>query len=291
MSLLRGINLHFVQKLFLGLGIMGVVAALPAMLGSESGSGGTPDEARATEEEQQTPPGGQSTPHLPAVAEEGQLGSRPTTATRQHEAAQLGLHRLGLDSGRDGLLYVPSGYQVGKPIPLAVLLHGAGGNAQQAISLLQLLADANNLLLLAPQSRRSTWDVIGGDYGPDVRYIDAALEQTFSRYSVDPQRLAIGGFSDGASYALSLGLINGDLFTHIIAFSPGFMVPTMQEGKPSIYISHGTRDAVLPIDPCSRRIVPQLRRAGYDITYQEFDGPHTVPPDIQHEAVTWFTKS
>ncbi len=31
------------------------------------------------------------------------------------------------------------------------------------------------------------------------------------------------GFSDGASYALSLGVPNGDLFTHIVAFSPGFM--------------------------------------------------------------------
>jgi predicted esterase len=31
-----------------------------------------------------------------------------------------------------------------------------------------------------------------------------------------------------------------------------------------------------------------LERAGYDVTYREFDGPHTVPPDIAREAADWF---
>jgi poly(3-hydroxybutyrate) depolymerase len=34
--------------------------------------------------------------------------------------------------------------------------------------------------------------------------------------------------------------------------------------------------------------VPILERAGYDVTYHEFDGPHTVPTDIAREAVEWF---
>jgi phospholipase/carboxylesterase len=89
--------------------------------------------------------------------------------------------------------------------------------------------------------------------------------------------VALGGFSDGASYALSLGLTNGDLFTHLIAFSPGFMAPGGEVGRPRCYVAHGTRDAVLPIDRCSRRLVPVLERAGYAVRYHEFDGPHTVP--------------
>jgi phospholipase/carboxylesterase len=147
------------------------------------------------------------------------------------------------------------------------------------------------LLLLAPASRELTWDLlVGRRYGPDLALIDRALEQTFSRYAVAPERVAIGGFSDGASYALSLGITNGDLFTHVIAFSPGFMAPAGQTGSPRIFISHGTRDGVLPIDRCSRRIVPQLERAGYDVLYREFDGGHTISPDIASEAVGWFTQ-
>jgi predicted esterase len=64
-----------------------------------------------------------------------------------------------------------------------------------------------------------------GSYGPDVDFINRSMSYVFDRYAVDPARLGIAGFSDGASYALSLGLPNGDLFSHIIAFSPGFMRP------------------------------------------------------------------
>jgi phospholipase/carboxylesterase len=78
---------------------------------------------------------------------------------------------------------------------------------------------------------------------------------------------------------------NGDLFTHEIAFSPGFAVPAAREGSPRILVSHGVHDNVLPIDRCTRRIVPQLERAGYEVRYREFDGPHTVPESTAREAL------
>ena len=147
-------------------------------------------------------------------------------------------------------------------------------------------------MLLALTSRGPTWVVVlgRGRFGSDVEALDGALERTFSSYAVDQARIAIGGYSDGASYALSLGLTNGDLFTHVLAFSPGFMAPAGQRGSPRIFISHGTRDGVLPIDSCSRRIVPRLERAGYDVRYREFDGGHTIAPEIALEAVSWFTQ-
>jgi phospholipase/carboxylesterase len=188
-------------------------------------------------------------------------------------------------------LHVPETYQTASPAPLTLWLHGAGGYARDFLSPeLQGLTEATGMLLLVPTSKEYTWDAIvgRGRYGPDVAAIDRALESTFNRYAVDPARVAVGGFSDGASYALSLGITNGDLFTHVLAFSPGFMMPAGQRGSPRVFISHGTRDEVLPIDRCSRRIVPQLKRAGYDITYREFEGGHAVPPDVAREAVGWF---
>ena len=176
----------------------------------------------------------------------------------------------------------------GRPAPLVVVLHGAGGQARDVLALLRPLADATGMVLLSPTSRQYTWDVIVGGYGPDVEEIDGVLEETFSRYRVDPARLAVAGFSDGASYALSIGINNGDLFSHAIAFSPGFMAPAGRVGSPRFFISHGTRDDVLPIDSCSRRIVPQLERMGYSVTYREFEGGHTVPPQIALEAAGWF---
>ena len=219
---------------------------------------------------------------------EGRLRSRPPTVDTA--APPVGLQRLRPDGGRGShLLYVPEAYDgIERPAPLAVVLHGASGQASDALTLLRPLADATGIVLLAPTSRQYTWDVIVGGYGPDVEMIDGLLKETFSRYRVDPARLAVGGFSDGASYALSLGIDNGDLFSHVLAFSPGFMAPSGRVGAPRFFISHGTRDGVLPIGLCSRRIVPQLERAGYEVTYREFEGGHTVPPEIAREATNRF---
>ena len=220
--------------------------------------------------------------------ESGRSRARPAPVPGT-PAAPTGLHPLELEPGRDGLLYVPDGDRAGRLAPLVLMLHGAGGHAQMVVPLLQPLADATGLILLVPDSRRQTWDVIRGGYGPDVAFIDRALDRVFGRYAVDPTHVAIGGFSDGASYALSLGLTNGDLFTHVLAFSPGFLAPGEPRGWPRVFIAHGQKDEVLPIDHCSRRIVPRLQRADYDVRYREFDGPHTVPPEIALDALTWFT--
>jgi phospholipase/carboxylesterase len=217
--------------------------------------------------------------------EEGRLLARPGPPT---ETVSPGLHALGLDRDRDALLLVPAGYRADQPAPFVLSLHGAGGDATSGLYPLRDLANEAGLILLSPASRQSTWDVIRGGYGPDVAFIDRALAAAFARCAVDPALLAVAGFSDGASYALSLGITNGDVFEHVMAFSPGFMAPADQRGEPRIFISHGMKDQVLAIDRTSRRIAPQLARAGYDVQYVEFDGPHTVPPEITRQALDWF---
>lgn len=171
------------------------------------------------------------------------------------------------------------------------MFHGATGSGKGVAARTTAfeLAEEFGVVVLAPDSRETTWDMISGFTGPDVAFVNAALEQTFAQVPVDPGRLAIGGFSDGASYALSLGLINGDLFTHVMAFSPGFIVAKRVIGVPAIFISHGTRDDILPINDTSRRLVPGLQKAGYAVRYREFTGPHTVPSAIVHEAFEWMT--
>jgi phospholipase/carboxylesterase len=232
---------------------------------------------------------GQGRPGSPTqeqAATEGRLLARPG---QPREEGPRGLHPLGLERRRDAFVYVPAVYRADRPAPLVVMLHGAGGSGRPHLRHLQPLADEAGMILLAPDSRLQSWDIIvQKDFGPDVAFLDWALAWTFERYAVDPTRIAAEGFSDGASYALSIGITNGGLFTHVIAFSPGFMAPAGQEGSPRIYVSHGTRDAVLPIDACSRRLVPRLKQAGYDVLYHEFDGPHTVPEEIAREALEWF---
>ena len=97
----------------------------------------------------------------------------------------------------------------------------------------------------------------------------------------------MAGFSDGGTYSLSLGLINGDFFSRVVAYSPGFVLGGSRHGKPQMFITHGTRDGILPIDSTSRVIVPALRQAGYDVEYHEFDGGHGVTQALLEQSVDW----
>jgi predicted esterase len=199
-----------------------------------------------------------------------------------------GVTPLQLRAQRDTLLYVPAA--VKEPAPLVLYLHGATGNEQQGIRRLRALADEFGFLLLSPASQEDTWDAILSGYGPDVRLIDQALTKVFAQCRVDERKIAICGFSDGASYALGLGLSNGDLFQKVAAFSPGFIPSGVQRtGAPRIFISHGTRDEILPIEG-SRRLAPDLKRRGYEVDYREFDGPHGVPTEMARAAMEWFVK-
>jgi len=211
------------------------------------------------------------------------LRARPGKPARP---AEIGQHDLGLAKGRDGILSVPPGYKPETPVPLILMLHGALGRGGLEVYCEE--AAKSGIAVAVPDSRGRTWDLMLGGYGPDIDFLDRVLEHTFASVAVDPRHLAVAGFSDGGSYALSIGLPNGDLFTHVIAHSPGYMLPPSRKGKPSLFITHGTEDNILPIDNSSRRMVPQLKQWGYDVQYKEFSGGHFMPKELVAESLRWF---
>ena len=220
------------------------------------------------------------------IAADGRIAARPKTGIKTSER---GTHALELGGKRDAMLQIPASAG-DAPLPLLVLLHGAGGSAAGILRRLGRAADEAGVAVLAPDSRGTTWDVIEGSYGRDVVFLNQALERVFDTVAVDPRRIAIGGFSDGASYAVSLGLINGDLFGKIAAFSPGFIVPRQPHGRPRVFISHGTEDQILPFDQCGRQIASDLKRLQYDVTFRDFRGGHEIPPDIAAAGMKWLAE-
>src|SRR5436190_5661495 len=216
---------------------------------------------------------------------EGRLTARPHSgATTSLKSGPLGL----VSAGRDGVIQMPSVMPAGK-VPLLVFLHGATQNGAAMLRRVGPAADQLGIAVVAPDSRNGTWDAIRDEFDEDVAFLNRTLDHVFERVNVDPARLAIGGFSDGASYGLSLGLVNGDLFPKVVACSPGFIIQAAAHGRPRLFFSHGKADQILPIDQCSRVIVPRLRSMGYDVTFREFEGRHEVPPGVAGEAMQWIT--
>ena len=216
---------------------------------------------------------------------QGRITARPQANAK---TKATGRNPLGLDKERDAILHIPKGAGDG-PLPLLVMLHGATQNAEDMFDYLGATPDEAGVVVLAPKSREITWDAIRGNFGFDVEFLNRALERTFELVAVDPKRITVGGFSDGASYAISLGLINGDLFNRVLAFSPGFIIDGTPKGKPLFFISHGTRDHILPIDRAGRRVAAELKVRGYDVVFREFDGDHEIPPDIALEGLKFAT--
>lgn len=193
---------------------------------------------------------------------------------------------LGLDRDRDAILQLPKS-ATSAPLPLLLFLHGATQSAEDMFEYLGSAADETGVAILAPNARDTTWDAITGSFGPDVDFINRALERVFDSVVIDRARVAVGGFSDGATYAISLGLINGDLFKRVAAFSAGFVIDGAVQGKPGFFISHGTQDRILPIDKCGRRVAADLKARGYEVTFREFDGRHEIPGDVMREGLRW----
>src|SRR4029450_3976414 len=223
-----------------------------------------------------------------------ELGRIVVPANSSAQTASAGLQKL---SGRNGVLYIPK--DPAEPLPLLILLHKAGGSPSEwfgGSGSYVPYADKGRFIILAPQSPGQSWGTGPKKWGYDYLSINRALEEAFARCAIDRSRLAIGGFSDGASYALSLGLANGDIFSYVIAFSPGFIVRAQARGRidsnnqiriPVVYIAHGVTDNVLPIASTSRLFVSQLRKNGYNVEFREFSGGHHASRQVADQAMSW----
>ncbi|WP_395060465.1 alpha/beta hydrolase [Polaromonas sp.] len=217
----------------------------------------------------------------------GRLSFRPGAAPDK-PALPAGRHHLGIAQERDAVLIVPENLPAGGPVPLLVMFHGAGGSADKVLPFVIEHARQRGFLLLLPQSQFPTWDLVIGGNGPDLERLEQALRELASRFFVDPAHLGFAGFSDGGSYALSAGVTNGDVASHVMVFSGGFMSVFQQNGSPRLFIAHGLEDEQLPIETSARPHVAKLKAAGYDVTAVEFKGPHHIAPPVVALAMDFF---
>jgi predicted esterase len=224
---------------------------------------------------------------------EPELISRPSAAVTSLPA---GLSRLG----NGAVAYRPERLAPGAA-PLVVILHGRGGPSSQLFAEFKSEADAKGLILLAPKSLDVTWDLIidagryGGGrpregeslrFGRDVARIDSALAETFAKAAIDPQRIVLAGFSDGASYALSLGMANPTLFRGILAMSPGLMVaPDEADDSQRLFIAHGRSDRAIPVNVSRDGLARALAEAGMNVRFRQFNGGHEVDRKALREGL------
>ncbi len=187
---------------------------------------------------------------------------------------------------RSVVLHVPPGVDGSLEAPLVLLYHGVLGTAAGMVEAFAPLADQTGIVLVAYDALAGTWDAISERFEHDLSFGNVALDVAFDRCRIDPARIGVAGFSDGATYALAVGRASGRIVSRIAAFSPGYLIEIDRRGRPGIFISHGTSDEVLPYAFTGSVVATQLER-DYEVQFHPFDGGHEIPLGIGADAMGW----
>jgi phospholipase/carboxylesterase len=234
----------------------------------------------------------------PAQREDGELIARLGAAALREDDVRTGvLHSANERGARGGFsLYVPESSDGTTPMPLVVALHGGHGHGRDFLWSWLREARSRGMLLLAPTSQDRTWSIMGG---PDVdaEGIRRMVEAVRERYPIDHTRVLLTGMSDGATYALVLGLGENIPFTHL-APACGVLHPYLlaggglaRAGGRPIYLVHGALDWMFPVHT-ARMAREVLLAAGARLVYREIDDlSHTYPRDENPPILDWLTTS
>lgn len=194
------------------------------------------------------------------------------------------------------VLLTPSEIDPDRRYPLITVLHGAGRQDEMLVKVCRGEPEARNALFLVPRSIQPTWDLIVGGGRPDLDFLEFAYDLIYRRYPVDERRQAMIGYSDGASYALSIGLSNPNIFRAVMAWAAGFVAYDYSfvkedDPKPELLLEYGTHDEVFSFQQVALPMRASLEEAGYRVEFRVDEGGRHWPSGyFQREALDWFAE-
>ena len=172
-----------------------------------------------------------------------------------------------------------------------ILVHGRGGYAADIIGLADTLTpettvEDSKIAWVAPQATLSTWypfpftqPIVSNEpaLSSALRRIDELVDKALAA-GVPLERIALGGFSQGACLSLEYAARGRRKLGYCFAFSGGLIGPPDEARLPipdlnglSIFIGCGDADSHIPIEIVERS-VDLLKAAGAKIDYQRYTG-------------------
>lgn len=168
---------------------------------------------------------------------------------------------LRLDVGgrsRTALIHTPDGADLSKPLPLVIVLHGGGGNAESAAKQtgLSVVADRDKFIVAYPNgtsrlfsNRFLTWNAGACcDYAQknkvdDVGFIRALVAEIQHTHALDPKRIYATGISNGGMMSYRLACEMSDVLAAIAPVSAVQIAPSCTPSQPvSVIHFHGSAD-------------------------------------------------
>jgi phospholipase/carboxylesterase len=193
----------------------------------------------------------------------------------------------------------------GEPDGALVLIHGRGADENDLFPLLDALDPERRLVGATPRGPLSLppggahWYALGGIGTPEATTFHASyaagsewLDGFLADHGIGPDRLVLGGFSQGGVMTYSLGLGSGRprpaALIALSSFIPsvdGFELD-LSPPLPPIAIGHGTLDPVIGVE-WGRQAREALEAAGAEVLYRETSMHHQIDPDFVLEIAGW----
>ena len=194
----------------------------------------------------------------------------------------------------------------GTPQGALVLFHGRGADEHDLAPLLDMLDPARRLLgftLRGPLSLPpggAHWYAVPrvgfpdpGTFHATYDAVGSELDRVLAKHDLPPERMVLGGFSQGAVMSYALGLGEGRprpagvlALSGFIPTVEGFAVdPANAAGLP-VAIGHGEQDPVISVE-FARDARDRLAAAGAELTYRESPMGHRIDPTFLAELQGW----
>ena len=182
----------------------------------------------------------------------------------------------------------------GEPEGALVLLHGRGADEHDLFPLLDALDPRQRLHGYTPRAPLALppggahWYIVPRVGFPDHDTFHASYEllsDWLEALPFPPEQIVLGGFSQGAVMAYSLGLGTGRPRPSSLLALSGFIPtvdgwePDLEPPFPPIAIAHGSYDPVIPVE-FAREAKELLERAGADVLYRESPIEHSIDPRV-----------
>jgi poly(3-hydroxybutyrate) depolymerase len=190
-------------------------------------------------------------------------------------AAGAGITRETLKIDRDSrtyYLFVPDSVGT-EPAPLLITLHGSGRDGRPLVDLFRGAASKQRFIVAGPDAiDRRGWELPAD--GPAFLYF--LVEAVKAKHAVDGRRVYLFGHSAGASFALTMGVMESEYFAGVAAHAAALQEDLGGQlraapRKLPIAMFHGTRDNVVPI-AIARQARDALISAGFAVDFRELPG-------------------
>ena len=115
--------------------------------------------------------------------------------------------------------HIPTDTALGRKLPMVVFFHGGSDNPAEAAEMTRLhdLGQREGFITVYPwATNRCSWNSgLNPELEDDISYIAALIQSMLRRYPIDPERIYLSGFSNGAAMAMSMALCHPGLIAGI----------------------------------------------------------------------------